>query len=85
MRRFSKRPFLLPYLDWFVYDEGAYVPLRPDEKGIIRSRVFPGLWLSVEALLADDLNGLLNTLQQGIASAEHAAFLSSLKDKATED
>lgn len=72
-------------LDWFVYEEGAYVPLQPNEIGIIRSRVFPGLWLSVEALLADDLNGLLNTLQLGIASAAHTAFLASLKDRATED
>ena len=28
-------------LDWFELSEGEYVPLEPDEQGILRSRVFP--------------------------------------------
>jgi hypothetical protein len=45
---------VLEYLVWQVFDQkidglslqnGDYVPLLPDEDGIIRSRVFPGLWL----------------------------------------
>ena len=35
-------------LDWFHLVEGAYQPLQPDEDGIIRSQVFPGLQLDVD-------------------------------------
>jgi hypothetical protein len=35
--------------------EGQYVPLVPDDDGIIRSHVFPGLQLAVDALLAGDM------------------------------
>jgi Uma2 family endonuclease len=31
------------HLDWFSLQDRRYVPLLPDERGIIRSRVFPGL------------------------------------------
>jgi Uma2 family endonuclease len=61
-------------LDWFVLDEGTYRRLEPDQAGIVRSAAFPGLWLTVPALLARDLAAVLATLQQGLASPEHAAF-----------
>lgn len=32
-------------LDWFVLREGVYGTLTPDEEGVIRSEIFPGLWL----------------------------------------
>ncbi|MEL6383317.1 MAG: Uma2 family endonuclease [Cyanobacteria bacterium J06626_18] len=38
-------------LDWFVLEDDDYVLLPRDETGILRSRVFPGLWLAVEALV----------------------------------
>lgn len=65
-------------LDWFVLEDEAYVSLQPDENGIIRSRIFPGLWLAVTALLAGDMKGVLDVLQQGLASEEHAAFVGRL-------
>ena len=43
-------------LVWFVLQSGKYVELAPDELGIIRSCVFPGLWLNVKAFIANDLN-----------------------------
>ena len=52
-------------LDWFALENEAYLPL-PAEKGIIQSRVFPGLWLAVEALLADDMKTVLAVLQEGL-------------------
>jgi Uma2 family endonuclease len=66
-------------LQWFVLREGEYVELSPSADGILRSEIFPGLWLRGDALWQDDLAGLLAVLQQGIASAEHAAFVAGLK------
>lgn len=58
-------------LDWFSLKEGNYVNLQPDATGVIRSRTFPGLWLSVTALLQGDSAGVLAVLQQGLQTAEH--------------
>ena len=46
--------------------------------GIWRSRVFPGLWLDGPAFLASDMPKVLATLQQGLQSSEHAAFVAKL-------
>jgi Uma2 family endonuclease len=56
-------------ITWFSLDEGEYKELTADEQGIIRSQVFPGLWLAVEAFLADDLATVLAVCQQGIVKA----------------
>jgi len=65
-------------IDWFEWQEGEYVPLEPDAAGVVHSQVFPGLWLDVPALLADDLSQVLATLQQGLKTEEHAAFAARL-------
>ncbi len=65
-------------IDWWELVDGEYAPLAADDKGIVRSSVFPGLWLNVSAMLNDDLKAVLETLQQGIAGAEHAAFVTRL-------
>jgi hypothetical protein len=54
------------------------VPLEPGEDGVIRSRVFPGLWLDVTALLNDDMAKVLALLRQGLASPEHREFANRL-------
>jgi len=65
-------------LSWFRLEAGEYALLNPDDDGIIRSRVFPGLWLDVGALLKDDMAAVLTVLQQGLASEEHTAFVQRL-------
>ena len=35
---------------WFVRRDGAYQQMAPGEDGILRSEVFPGLWLDSAAL-----------------------------------
>jgi Uma2 family endonuclease len=65
-------------IDWFRLRAGQYEPLQAGPDGIVRSEVFAGLWLDVQALLADDLLRVLSVLQQGIASPEHAAFVAGL-------
>ncbi len=62
-------------VDWFELHEGRYAALPADAAGIVRSRVFPGLWLAVAALLDGGLAEVLRILQVGLASAEHAAFV----------
>ncbi len=57
------------------------VALPPD--GVIRSAVFPGLWLNVPALLGDDSRQVLETLHQGLRSTEHAEFVVRLQAAST--
>lgn len=65
-------------VDWFSLQDGDYVSLPIDENGVIRSRVFPGLWLAVEDLLAGNMVQVLAVLQAGLAASEHAAFVQRL-------
>ena len=65
--------------DWFVLREGVYATLAPDESGILKSEVFPGLWLNTKAFWSGDLAAMLATLQEGVASPEHAAFVERMK------
>ena len=73
------------YLDWFIWREGVYESLQADEQGVLRSEVFPGLWLQPATLWAGDLATMLAVLQEGLASPEHAAFVEGLKAKMTAD
>src|SRR5436305_9282057 len=55
-------------IDWFVLRGGQYEPLPAGPDGVLRSEVFPGLWLDPGALLAGDLLRVLAVLQQGLAT-----------------
>ena len=65
-------------MDWFCLENGHYVDLLPDEDGITRSRIFPGLWLDKMALLSGDMQRVLAVLQSGIQSMEHQEFVQRL-------
>lgn len=65
-------------ISWFQLQEGRYQEIKSDEEGILRSQVFPGLWLNVPALLHEDLAAVLATGQQGVASTAHAEFVANL-------
>jgi Uma2 family endonuclease len=78
-KRIYRRNGVQEYLVWQIYDgriswfylqEGQYQEMTADNEGIIRSRVFPGLWLAVNALLHEDLATVLATVQQGTQSRE---------------
>lgn len=66
-------------IDWFVLREGVYESLEPDEDGILRSEIFPGLWLQSAALWSGDLATMLEVLQDGFASPEHSGFVEQLR------
>jgi Uma2 family endonuclease len=68
-------------LDWFRLTEGEYIPIEPDENGVLRSLVFPGLWLDYSKLLLGDFSGVLAVLQAGLNSPKHAQFVKELSDK----
>jgi Uma2 family endonuclease len=65
-------------IDWWELYEGEYLPLDADEAGVIRSKVFPGLWLDTSALVAGKVEQVLATLRNGIEADEHAAFVARL-------
>ena len=65
---------------WFVLEEGQYAELKPRPDGVICSRVFPGLWLDVRALLAGDKEALRRTLDRGLKSPEHRTFVRNMRD-----
>ncbi|MFM7449148.1 MAG: Uma2 family endonuclease [Leptolyngbyaceae cyanobacterium] len=69
---------------WYVLQEEGYVQQEADSSGIIKSRVFPGLWLAVNALLADKMQLVLAVLQEGIESEDHQNFLKKLIDQRIE-
>jgi Uma2 family endonuclease len=61
---------------WFDLSTDRELPLPAD--GIIRSRVFPGLWIDTRALLKKNSGRLLRILNQGLATPEHAEFVERL-------
>lgn len=65
---------------WYRLLEGEYDLIEPDEEGVIKSRVFPGLNFHSERFWADDLAGLLEVLQAGIAAEGHQKFVSELDE-----
>jgi Uma2 family endonuclease len=62
---------------WWELREGEYQELPPMADGLLKSRIFPGLWLDREALLEGDMKAVLTTLRRGLDSPEHSAFLKS--------
>ena len=60
--------------------EGRYELLEPDDQGVLRSEVFPGLWLDAPALIGGDLSAVFERLQEGLAGEEHAAFVKRLEE-----
>lgn len=68
-------------LDWVELIDAEYQPILPDEQGIIRSRVFPGLWLKADALLSGDRLAVVQTVQAGVQSPEHQAFVEALRSR----
>jgi Uma2 family endonuclease len=58
-------------IDWFSLQNGEYLRLEIDERGIIKSQVFPGLWLAVESMLSGSMVDVLVILQTGLNSIDH--------------
>ena len=64
---------------WHCWRAGDYVLVEPEADGVLRSRALPGLWLAADRFWAGELAAVLAVLQQGIASSEHAQFLTEIR------
>jgi hypothetical protein len=65
--------------DWYALRDGNYESLPPGVEGLLKSEVFPGLWLDPKALLTADMARVHEVLQQGLRSPEHAQFVARLQ------
>ena len=65
-------------VNWYRLEETNYVELLPDAAGIIKSKTFPGLWLSPAELLSGNLAGLFAVIDQGVATPDHQGFCGRL-------
>jgi Uma2 family endonuclease len=66
-------------VDWFVLKEGRFEALATSADGLMRSTIFPGLWLDPAALIRGDLATVLAVVQRGLSSPEHAEFAARLQ------
>ena len=66
-------------LSWFSLQGGEYVSLTADADGVVKSRIFPGLWLAESALLTGKMQRVQKVLQEGLNSTDHAAFVQRLQ------
>jgi Uma2 family endonuclease len=64
---------------WFELVADEYRLMSPSAGGTLHSQVFPGLTFQNDLFWADDLAGLLQALQAGLTTPEHAAFVSRLR------
>jgi Uma2 family endonuclease len=65
-------------IDWWKLRDGVYESLPIDAAGIVRSEVFPGLWLATAALIEARLSDVQAVLARGLADPSHAAFVAKL-------
>ena len=72
-------------IHWFVRRVDRLERLAPGPDGFYRSEVFPGLWLDPQALFFEDLDGIIATLNLGLATPEHADFVARLAQAGRRD
>ncbi len=71
-------------IDYFELADDDYHPLSPDDRGIVHSRVFPGLRMAIDALLGDQLAEALAELDKGVGSVEHRRFVAELAERSAQ-
>ena len=67
--------------DWFRLRDGEYIKLQPNKQNIIKSEVFPGLWLGIDYLLNYELAEVIKTVQQGLNTIEHQDFILGINNQ----
>jgi Uma2 family endonuclease len=66
---------------WFQRQDASFVEQTLPSDGILRVGVFPGLWLTVEAIFAYDHAQARAVITQGVTRPEHAAFVTLLQQR----
>jgi len=72
-------------LRWFVSNNGRFEPIVVGEDGLLRSTVFPGLWINPSIFFHAKIGRVLAPLRLGLASPEHAAFVARLAEAGATD
>jgi len=62
----------------FRPEDGVYELVRPDEDGVLRSRVLPGFWFRADWFWEGRVAELIGLVEEGIASPEHREFVARL-------
>jgi len=62
-------------LIWWELRNGEYQEIAADANGLLKSGIFPGLWLDTGALLRGDIKIVLAVLRRGLESPDHHAFV----------
>ena len=70
-----------PQVLWQRLIDGRYVAIAAGDDGLLRSQVFPGLWLDPAAFLALDRSRVMQALDDGLKSPEHAEFVDRLRSR----
>jgi Uma2 family endonuclease len=65
-------------IDWFYLHEGDFLSLPLQSDGTLRSRIFPGLWLSPLSMISVDLSAIFALLDRAAATPAHAEFVKRL-------
>ncbi len=65
-------------IDWFILRGDRFEPMPLGADGYLKSVIFPGLWLDPQALVAGNLARVLEVVQAGVKSVEHATFVQRL-------
>jgi hypothetical protein len=65
-------------IEWYALRDGTFELLPVGNDGIVRSKIFPGLWMNMEATLRRDGPEAMEALRQGLATLEHAKFVEKL-------
>ena len=68
-------------VDWFELRDGKYTRMSEGPDGILRSNVFPGLWLDWRALVRSDAAKVLEVLRHGMATPQHIEFVKTLDSR----
>ena len=63
---------------WRMLENAVYVAQQIPSDGVLRSRVFPGLWLDVAAYWDNDGTKMLAALNAGLSSEDHQRFVERL-------
>lgn len=66
---------------WFAWSQGEYFPLFPNNKGVLQSQAFAGLWFAAAAFWQGEGTDLKAALRQGLITTQHADFVEQLAAK----
>ena len=65
-------------IDWLALVDDDYRSLPVDRRGVIHSKVFPGLRLAVGAMAKGDLKGVIGEQRKGLRTRRHREFVERL-------